>query len=146
MDYVEHKILSTGMIEYIETMKDKIIIQRDIREMEKLVNTYNDRDLDFLSKYDTEDSIFVNSCFMFVFNDKFIEVYSVKPITLLKEVLLKKQSYPCNKCSKVMEFDNTSHESSVPDVMYRLTDKVEYFCKDCSKSIKGLKHAGEQIG
>jgi hypothetical protein len=138
MDYVENKIISSGMIDYINMIKKKIVVPKDIKEMDRMLLNYERRDEDFKTKYSTSDAIFVNSCFMFIFNEVFIDVYIVKPITLLKEVLLKKEYYKCKKCLNEKEFGN-----ELPEMMYKVTDEIEYFCKECSKGMKGLKNIGE---
>lgn len=139
VDYVESNIISSEMFNCINTIKKKIIIPKDIKEMDKLLSKYEERDLDFKTKYKDSDSIFSVNCFMFVFNEVFIEVYTVRPIILLKEMLLKTQDYVCVKCLEKKKFNN-----ELPDMMYKLIEnEIEYFCNKCSKNIEGLKHIGE---
>jgi hypothetical protein len=148
VDFIEHKIISSGMIQYLESVKGKILLRKDIEEIEKIISSYNDKSDNLQNKYRNEESILVYNCFMFVFSEKgFADVYTVKPITLLVEVLLGSQEYKCSKCKKILKFKNTNIGNLPPDLMYKLSDReVEYYCNDCAGKFKieGLKHVGEK--
>jgi len=145
LDIVEEKIISSGIINYLKGTMGSFLNLRRISKIEKTIEDYNDRYLSVCEKYKNTDKILNSTCCMLIFEgDDFLDVRTVTPSILLKEVIFKKEAYVCSICKKNIIVDNTSMEDFIPDMNYETNEKKEifYFCKKCCKDRPNAKQVG----
>jgi len=146
VDLIEERMIAEKVVKDLEDIKVSLMTISRTEKIDKFINKFDDTYSRFRDKC-AGDNIVHSSCFMFIYeNDKLINVYVAVPRVIINNILsLCKQKYECHDCSKIITANNSSLEEFMPEVYYEISNDNEilYYCDECSKHHKELKHIGE---
>ena len=146
VDLIEEKIMVEKIITELEAIKPNLMTINRIERIDKFIESL-DKKYSRLRDKCAGDKIIKSSCFMFMYeDDKIHNVYVAVPRIIINNILsLSEQEYNCTECKKVFVAKNNSLDEFMPDIYYEVSsdNEIIYYCNECNKNHKGLKHIGQ---